>query len=293
MASGLAIAALLLCFASALVPALEAGDWRAGLIGFGLSASAVLAAVTALNLRRREEPPPAQSGFRLLEAAAGAIRDALSTVRGFAELLGGEGSKPREGPEMREARRFILEASDDLTQFVASLQDYARHAQGRMRLVEQQVDAAELVEAALSLCRRRIERADIVIIATLPEGVELSCDPARLRGAVASLVGWAATAAPRGSVVTVRLLRLKGDALAVTVASSALLPVAGGADGPFEPDIERHGLDGLALPIARRVALLHSGEVTIETGAKSGTTVRLSLPPGRVTWPDRPENRAA
>ncbi len=93
-------------------------------------------------------------------------------------------------------------------------------------------------------------------------------------------------------MVAVRLERAAGDMLALRITSIAPLP-ASAPDAPFEPDLARDGLNGFALPIARRVALLHSGDVTIEAGANSGTTACLSLPPGRVTWPKEPEHRAA
>lgn len=283
---GLATAAILLCLLSAGLPALEAGEVRDGLVSLGLSASSAAAAVAAWHLHTREDRPARQPALKLLEGASGVLRDALSNIRGFAELLArGDGRT-----DIRDACRFIIEGSEDVTGFIASLQDYVRCEEGRMILAEQQVDAAELVEAALSHCRRTAERADVVIIANLPEGVELNCDPARLRGAIANLVLWGARAAPKGSVVAVRLNRLPGEALAITV--SGHLNIAA-VDRPFEPDLERLGLTGLALPIARRVALLHSGDVTLEQGAGSGASLRLSLPAGRVTWPAIPENRAA
>ena len=221
---------------------------------------------------------------------AAALRDALNTIRGFSELLvRGEGMT-HERPEYRNACRFILENSEDLTGFVVNLQDFVRYEQGRLRLVEQQVDAAELLEAALGLCRRTAERADVVIVATLLEGLELRCDQARIRSGVANMVLWAAGAAPAGSTMSVRLLRLPGDALAIAVTSQAPLPPAGD-QGLFEPQLALDGLNGLALPIARRVALLHSGDLTIESDAGAGSTARLILPPHRVIWPEQAETR--
>jgi signal transduction histidine kinase len=58
-------------------------------------------------------------------------------------------------------------------------------------------------------------------------------------------------------------------------------------DRLFEPQLSLTGLRGFALPIARRVALLHAGEVTAASNPGEGTTARLTLPAARVAWPDQ------
>jgi signal transduction histidine kinase len=293
LAFGLAATAAALCLLSAALPAYLAGDARSALTAFGLLSCASGAAFAAWSLCRKEQTVPVASGdpdgLRLLEGVAGALRDGLNTIRGFSELLVLSGGAARDGPDFRNACRFIFENSADLTSFVANLQDFVRYEQGRLRLVEQQVDAAELIEAALGLCRGTAERADVVIVATLLEGLELRCDAFRVRGAVANMVLWAAGSAPPGSKIAVRFLRLPGGAVALAVSSLAKLPRA--ADGLFEPRFPLDGLNGLALPIARRVALLHSGDLTIDGGCGAGSTARFILPPHRVMWPERAETR--
>lgn len=296
MAPWLAAAAVILCLLSAALPAYLAGDAGSALIGFSLFSSAAATALAAWTLhgKGQTQPPAAESpGFRLLEGVAGALRDPLNTIRGFSELLVLGDGAARGGPEFRNACRFILETSEDLTGFVANLQDFIRYEQGQLRLAEQQVDAAELIEAALGLCRSTAERADVVIVATLLEGLELRCDASRIRSAVANMVLWAAGAAPAGSVIAIGLLRLPGEAVAVAVTSMAQLPQPSAADGLFEPRLATGGLNGLALPIARRMALLHSGDLTIDSDPGAGCTARLILPPHRVIWPEQAESRAA
>jgi signal transduction histidine kinase len=258
-----------------MLPAALAGDpWQAA-PGVGLLAGAMAAGFTARRVRRSPALPaqPAPD-LRLLGTAANALSEGLITVRGFSELLArGEGSDS-SSPRARSASRFILDNSEDLTRFVANLQDFVRCEEGRIRLIEQQVDAAELVEAALSLCRGAAERADVVLVALLLEGVELRCDPGRIRNAIADMVLWVTDAAPVGSVVRVRLLHLEAKSVAIRVTSTA-----GNQPVSFEP---REGLRGFALPVARRMALLHSGDLTIDSGSGAGTTACLILPPHRV-----------
>ena len=310
-ALALAAAAALLCLLSAAVPAWITGDARAALISLGLSTFALAAAVSAWALHGKENghsprlaglpAAPARRegdapGLRLVEGAAVALREPLDTIRGFSELLARCEAGPRGAAELRRSCEFILESSERLSEFVAQLHDFARYEQGRLRLSEQQVDAAELVEAALGDCRGMAEKADVVIVATLLEGVELRCDAARLRRSLASLVLWAAGTAPADGMIHVRLHRLADGGAAVDLASAARRAQACGPERLFEPQLALDGLNGMALPIARRVALLHSGELTIESDPGGGVTARLTLPAHRVVWPGQAkscESRAA
>ncbi len=216
---------------------------------------------------------------RLLEAVAVEIKSSAGMLQGFAEVLPG-------GAE-DEARRHIAETSRGLLSFAGHLHDYIRFERGRLRLKEQQVDAGELVEAALASCRGAAELGGTAIEGHTLEGVELACDALRLRDAIATLVTWTVQSSAPGGVVDVRLLRLAEGGLAIDITSSA---AARGSLPPrdrlFEPQLSVAGLQGLALPIARRVALLHAGEVTASSSPGEGTAARLTLPAERVAWPD-------
>lgn len=228
-------------------------------------------------LRNAGQDSPAH---RLLEAVAAEVKTSATTLKGFAEVL------PAGGTD--DARRHVLEASQSLLAFARELHDYIRFERGRLRLKEQQVDAGELVEAALASCRAMAEEAGTTIDAAIPAGVEIACDAERIAQAVASLVLWAVRCSTPGGLLDVRILRLPDHGLAIDIVSSA--DALGGAqpgDRLFEPQLSLTGLKGFALPIARRVALLHAGEVTAVSNPGEGTRARLTLPAARVAWPDQ------
>lgn len=241
-----------------------------------------LTGVTALAAQRlpREEKPSLTSPnpeLCLIESVAGTLRDGLSTISGFSKLLA------RGHPaDAASASRHILESTEELNRFLANLLDFVRHEQGRLSLCAQQVDAAELIESALSDCRRTAERTDITILARLMEGVDLNCDHQRIRGAIANIVLWLAAKASAGSVIVLRLLKMPDGGVAIAVSS---MVETAGLDAVFEPRPDTIGLTDFSLPVARRVALLHSGDVTAQFGADGMVTFRLMLPPGRVISP--------
>jgi signal transduction histidine kinase len=228
-------------------------------------------------LRNAGQDSPAH---RLLEAVAVEIKSSATTLNGFAEVL----PATAEG----EARRHVQETSRSLLAFASQLHDYVRFERGRLRLKEQQVDAGELAEAALASCRAAAEEAGTTIAAAIPSGIEISCDAERMRQAIASLVTWAIRSSTPGGIIDVTLSRLPDRGLAIDIVSRA---EATGSVQPrdrlFEPQLSLTGMRGFALPIARRMALLHAGEVTAASNPGEGTRARLTLPAARVAWPDQ------
>lgn len=228
-------------------------------------------------LRNAGQDSPAH---RLLEAVAVEIKTSATTLAGFAEIL------PAAADDA--ARRHVLDGSRGLLAFASQLHDYIRFERGRLRLKEQHVDAGELVEAALASCRGAAEESGTTIAAAIPAGIELSCDAERIGQAISSLVLWAVRSSTPGGIVDVSLLQLADRGLAIDIVSRA---EASGAVQPrerlFEPQLSLTGLKGFALPIARRVALLHGGEVTAASNPGEGTSARLTLPAARVAWPDQ------
>jgi signal transduction histidine kinase len=227
-------------------------------------------------LRNAGQDSPAH---RLLEAVAVEVKSSAATLAGFAEILpAGDG----------EARQHLLEGSRSLLAFASQFHDYIRFERGRLRLKEQRVDAGELVEAALASCRVPAEEADTTIAAIIPAEIEISCDAERLRQALVTLVLWAVRSSTPGSILDVRVLRLPDHGLAIDIVSGGeATGTVQARDRLFEPQLSLTGLKGFALPIARRVALLHSGEVTAASSPGEGTTARLTLPAARVAWPDQ------
>jgi len=237
---------------------------------------------------RAERPQPRQQAeaLRLIEELAAGMKLPLNTIRGFSELIAGGAQGATGEAELRNSCRFIVENSRVLSAFLGQLQDFARYEQGRLRLAEQQVEAGDLVEAALAACRDTAERADVVIVASLTEGIEIRCDAVRIGQAVSGMVSWAAASAAPGSMLAVKLVKGQGGSLAISVSGTAQAFLPGlPQEGPFEPRLARDGLSGLALPVARRVALLHSGDLTIDSEPGALLAARLTLPPHRVVWP--------
>lgn len=307
LVAGIAVACLLT--AAAAVHAVAGLSGVTAMAGLTLTVLVLLPSGLLLHHRRRPnqteaaptEPTAGQSqplqetaSFELLERVASEVMAAAGTIRGFAQVLAPDATAPFDGREQQRASRFMLANSRDLLTFASGLHDYVRFERGRLRLCEQQVDAAELIESALALCQDEAEARDLIIMARLVDGAEIRVDAERIRQAIAGLVRRAlATAGPAG-ILDVTLGKLTGGGLAVDIGSRTAVPDP--LPGPaqlFEPRLETEGLRGFALPIAKRVALLHGGEVVLGSTAGHGASARLTLPSSRVMWLDAAETQNA
>jgi len=126
-----------------------------------------------------------------------------------------------------------------------------------------------------------------------PHPVRVRADPRRLQLVVASLVATALKLAPAGSEVKVRVhqtdqrvtVELRDAGLGLSTDEMARL---------FER-FERadsggriaSGGAGLGLYLARGLARMHGGDVTVSSRANRGSTFTLSLPPAPASTPVR------
>jgi signal transduction histidine kinase len=223
----------------------------------------------------------------------------LNAIVGFAELLGSPQSESLGDDSRAEHLRTILDSSRHLQSLISDILDASRIEKGTMTLAEQETDAAELVEVAVKMCRDAAERTDATVIARIVDGVELRCDITRVKQVLINLITNALKFSPAGGYVNVGFERLKSDGLAIYVRDSGVGIAKADQERIFEPYVQadegtarRFGGAGLGLAIARRIAMLHGGNVTIESEPGVGTTARLVLPPERIGWPE-PETAAA
>ena len=256
----------------------------AAVCGLGLSRTGGLNRGTTVDTAGPETP-----GLRLLESVAEELKKALHTISGFSGMIAAWAA--REGAEWRDSCDHLVEATRQLALFTSQLHDYARFERGALRLLEQHVDAAELVTAALVACEDRAERADAFIRADLSSSAELRCDAERIRQAITGLVQWVVETSPPGSVIDVCLVQSAARGIEVRLANSSGHPAADNGTDMFELQPPLKGLNSLALPIARRVALLHCGDVRVEAAQGAGTSASLSLPACRVDWPETTRTR--
>lgn len=189
-------------------------------------------------------------------------------------------------PARRErALHVARRQTDQLARLVDDLLDLARIAQGKLELRREPVFLANVVERAVESVRELVEDRGHALVVSLPDGLELEADAARLQQVLANLMSNAARYTPVGGRIELAAER-DGAQVVVRVRDNGsgippeTLPYVFDAFAQSEQTAGRaqDGL-GLGLTVVRRLVELHGGEVTVRSeGVDRGTEVVVRLP---------------
>ncbi len=214
------------------------------------------------------------------------VRTPLTTVIGFAEMLGQEyfGKLNRRQAEYAKG---ILETTNGMMAVVGDILDLASIEAGRLKLDRDTLDVHELLVSALNLIRDRARKKEIKLEFDCPPDIGwIDADAKRLKQVIFNLLTNATTFTPERG--TVRLeARREDDDLILTVADTGIgIPQADRERvfQPFDqgsnPEADKSGA-GLGLSLVRNFIALHDGAVDVKSPPGRGTTITCRLPAKR------------
>lgn len=209
------------------------------------------------------------------EIAAGMaheIRNPLTVIRGFAQLL-----KGRTGKEVTDYAEFIVEETDRVNRL---LEDFLLLARP-MRPAFKQLNLAGLLQAVCKLLDSRAREAGVRLQVRMNQPLPpVMGDAEQLRQVFVKVIINAIQATPAGGVVTVTANKSTDQRyleIAVTDTGVGIPPEL--ADRIFDPFFTtREDGTGLGLAIANRVVHDHRGELRIESQPNRGTVLTVRLP---------------
>jgi signal transduction histidine kinase len=176
----------------------------------------------------------------------------------------------------------IARVLDQMGVLVSDLLDVARLDQGLFRIKPGAVDLPALIRESASALSTPDRTVDVRVQAT--GHVVVLGDAARIRQCVDNLIVNAVEQSPQGGTVTVIIAtRTEEDG---EMASIDIIDEGPGVPSEILPRIfERHATGraqsgglGLGLFLAKRIAELHGGDLTVESVPGKGARFRLSLP---------------
>jgi len=247
------------------------------------------AAWRELRVAKEEAETASRSKSEFLANTSHELRTPLNAIIGFADLLAGQKFGPLGNPRYVGYAVDIRDSGQHLLELINDVLDLSKVEYGKLELLEEPVDVAAAAESCLRLMRPRAEAAQVGLAAELPPGLPaLRADDRRLKQILLNLLSNAVKFTPAGGSVVLRA-RADAEGFHLSVADTGI----GIADGDLAKALSpfgqvdsrlarRYSGTGLGLPLTKAMVELHGGRLRIDSRVGAGTTVTVSLPPGRL-----------
>lgn len=267
----------------------------------GMAALGALGAVIWLGARLRDHATATEHARLALEEAMDSkarfmrgishdLKNPLNAIEGHAALLE-DGVVGTLTERQRRSVQRIRSGVQSLLLLIADLLELSRAEVGELRVAPQTVDVSGIVRETVADHHAEAHLAQHTLVVTAPPDLPLvTTDPARIRQVLGNLLSNAIKYTPSGGRIEVRteLRRMDGegdstDWIAIDVADSGPGIPPEMVDLVFDEFTRLGGGEkpgaGLGLAIARRVARLLDGDVTVrsEVGRGSCFTIWLRL----------------
>jgi signal transduction histidine kinase len=229
----------------------------------------------------------AKSAF--LAAMSHELRTPLNAVIGFSDLLcmetfGSLGSARNKGyaKDIHSSGKHLLALINDIL-------DIARIDAGEGKLYEELLALEELVTNSLRMVAHQAKMGEVRLSEEIDSDLPfVHADERRLKQVLINLLGNAVKFTNPGGEVHVRVLEKDGE-LIISVSDTGIgmaandIPVALERFGQIDSTLaRRYEGTGLGLPLAKQLAELHGGRLSIESCVGVGTIVTVALPGERI-----------
>jgi signal transduction histidine kinase len=244
-----------------------------------------------VDLRRAKDEAElaSRSKTEFLANMSHELRTPLNAIIGFSDILIGQIFGPLSDARYADYARDIRDSGLHLLTLINDVLDIAKVEFGKVELLEETVDIADVVESCLRLVRERALTAGVQLDQTLaPTLPYLMGDARRLKQILLNLLSNSVKFTPAGGRVTVGASH-DADGFRVTVEDTGIGIAAADLETALRPFgqidsrlARKYQGTGLGLPLARSMAELHGGRLELRSAPGEGTTATLWLPPNRV-----------
>ena len=218
------------------------------------------------------------------------LRTPLNAIIGFSELMKNETFGPIGNPKYEEYMGDIHFSARHLLDIINDVLDMSKIEAGKVELIEREVVISEVLESVKRIMCDRAAAANIEldfhVEGTVPH---VRADQRLLRQILINLVSNAVKFSPAGNTVRVGAVSLPDHHMRIFVRDEGCgIPEDKIAHvlepfGQVSDPKHYHGQGtGLGLPLAKAMAELHGGKLTIESEVGKGTSVYLDLPTERM-----------
>jgi PAS domain S-box-containing protein len=227
---------------------------------------------------------------RFLANMSHELRTPLNAIIGFSDILARGLFGPLGDRRYTEYAADIGTSARHLLGLLTDILDMAKLEAGQMALVEDEIDVEALLAGAVRLLRLRAEERGIELVVAPSSGLPpVRGDALRLRQILLNLITNAVKFTPEGGRIEASARMEEDGGLALLVRDTGCGIAADDLERVFQPFVQadgsagrRHEGAGLGLSIARSLAELHGGTLSLAARPEGGTEARLVLPAGRL-----------
>jgi PAS domain S-box-containing protein len=223
-----------------------------------------------------------------LSVAAHELKTPMTSLRGYAQLLGREFDRNESAnPERaRRAATTIQVQSDKLARLVAQLLDVSRIQSGKLVIERRTANLSALVREVVEASRNQLR--EHTLMARLPEELNIFVDPLRIEQVVTNLIDNAIKYSPDGGQIDVSLTAQPGEVAVLSVRDHGVGIPLEHREHVFDRFYQAHaggpltGMAGmgLGLYISRQIVEQHDGTIEAAFPPDGGTQILVKLPLG-------------
>lgn len=220
---------------------------------------------------------------QFIDTATHELRTPLANIKAYAETLAMGDMIDIE--EQKEFCNTINAEATRLARFVDDLLSISSLEVGSLGIQRTNVDVRRLLEEAAEKVKPLMKQRSMTFEVTLSEKLgEARIDKDKVSGMVVNLLGNAAKYTPERGTVTLAAIR-QDEQLKIEVRDTGVGIAEEEAEQVFEkffrsanPAVRDNVGTGLGLPLAREIARLHRGDITLASKLGEGSTFTALLP---------------
>jgi signal transduction histidine kinase len=218
------------------------------------------------------------------------LRTPLNAVLGFSEIMRDARIGPLS-PKYKEYACDIHDAAGHLLEIINDVLETSKMEAGQITLREDWIELIDLINECRTLLSEKAEEGNVALGIDLQERLPtVFADRLRLKQALLNILSNAVKFTAPGGSVTVSIERPDNGGLTIVIADTGIGMKSTDIALAMEPFRQldssftrRYQGTGLGLPLAKAFVELHKGTLEIASEPAKGTTIRIGLPPERVS----------
>ncbi len=213
------------------------------------------------------------------------LRTPLNSIIGFSSILLGDRGDPLTA-DQRKALEKVLKNGKHLLQLINDILDFSKIESGRMHVSIENESVEGVVNGAVMTAESLIRQKNIQLKDDLAENMpDFNSDVLKIKQILVNLLSNAAKFTDENGTITIRA-RYEAPMIKISVVDSGIGIEGKNIGKIFEEFSQvdnshsrKYQGTGLGLPIARRLAQLLGGELSVESVVGKGSVFTLSVPP--------------